>query len=119
MRAKSIGATTYLFGPVAEYAYTMRITKAGNIYSFGVILLELITGKPSVSDGNELAKWVSTNSSEKEKWDHVLDYRVSRTSQVVRSQMVAVLQIALACVSTSPDARPKMRSVLRMLLNAR
>ncbi|KAI4339677.1 hypothetical protein MLD38_024590 [Melastoma candidum] len=121
--SRSTGSLSTVAGSVGyippEYAYTMRITKAGNIYSFGVILLELITGKPSVSDGNELAKWVSTNSSEKEKWDHVLDYRVSRTSQVVRSQMVAVLQIALACVSTSPDARPKMRSVLRMLLNAR
>lgn len=106
---------------MAEYAYTMRVTMAGNVYSFGVVLLELLTGKPAVNQGIELAKWVlsSNSSSQQNKWDHILDFRVSKTSLAVRSQMLAVLKLALACVSVSPDSRPKMRSVLRMLLNAR
>lgn len=89
---------------------------AGNVYSFGVILLELLTGKPAVTEGTELVKWVLRNSR---KHDYILDFNVSRTSQAVRNQMLAILQIALICVNTSPDARPKMKSVLRMLLNAR
>lgn len=92
---------------------------AGNVYSFDVMLLELLTGKPACSQGNELTKWVSTNTSKQDKWDHILDFSVSRTSLTVRSQMLAVLRVALACVSISPDSRPKMKSVLRMLLNAR
>ncbi|XP_052203342.1 leucine-rich repeat receptor-like tyrosine-protein kinase PXC3 [Diospyros lotus] len=102
-----------------EYAYTMRVTMAGNVYSFGVVLLELLTGKPAVSQGIELAKWVLTNSADGEKPDKILDSSVKRTSQAVRNQMLAVLKVALACVSTSPDARPKTKSILRMLLNAR
>ncbi|KAL7086307.1 hypothetical protein ACP275_14G331100 [Erythranthe tilingii] len=102
-----------------EYAYTMRVTAAGNVYSFGVVLLELLTGKPAVSGGTELAKWVLSNSGQQNKWDHILDFRVSKTTVAVRSQMVAVLKVGIACVSISPEKRPKMKSVLRMLLNAR
>ena len=101
---------------LAEYAYTMTVTMAGNVYSFGVILLELLTGKPAVTEGTELVKWVLRNSTNQ---DYILDFNVSRTSQAVRNQMLAILEIARVCVGTSPESRPKMKSVLRMLLNAR
>ncbi|CAL5209278.1 unnamed protein product [Lathyrus oleraceus] len=118
--SKSTGSFSAVAGSVGyippEYAYTMRVTTAGNVYSFGVILLELLTGKPAVTEGTELVKWVSRNSRNQ---DHFLDLNVSRTSQAVRNQMLAILEIALVCVSTSTDARPKMKTVLRMLLNAR
>lgn len=104
---------------ISEYAYTMRVTMAANVYSFGVILLELLSGKPAVCEGTELAKWVVSKSAQQDKWDQILDFRVSKTSLAVKSQMLAILRVALTCVSVSPEARPKMKSVLRMLLNAR
>ena len=52
-------------------------------------------------------------------WDHVIDFSISRTSLAVQNQMLAVLKVALGCVSVVPEARLKMKSVLRMLLNAR
>ncbi|XVF63272.1 hypothetical protein PTKIN_Ptkin09bG0074400 [Pterospermum kingtungense] len=121
--SKSTGSLSTVAGSVGyippEYAYTMRVTMAGNVYSFGVVLLELLTGKPAVSEGIELAKWVLSNSVRPDKLDHILDFSISRTSLVVRSQMLAVLKVAIACVNVSPEARPKMKSVLRMILNAR
>ncbi|KAL5558482.1 hypothetical protein UlMin_034693 [Ulmus minor] len=121
--SKSTGSLSTVAGTVGyippEYAYTMRVTMAGNVYSFGVVLLELLTGKPAVSKGIELAKWVLSNSAQQDKWDQILDHRISRTSLAIRSQMLAVLKIALGCVCVSPESRPKMKSVLRMLLNAR
>ncbi|XP_015579434.1 leucine-rich repeat receptor-like tyrosine-protein kinase PXC3 isoform X2 [Ricinus communis] len=120
---KSTGSFSTVAGSVGyippEYAYTMRVTMAGNVYSFGVVLLELLTGKPAVSEGTELAKWVLSKSSQQDRWDHILDFNISRTSLAVRGQMLAILKIALSCVSLSPEARPKMKSVLRMILNAR
>ncbi|KAM7519156.1 hypothetical protein LguiB_018118 [Lonicera macranthoides] len=69
----------------SKYAYTMRLTMAGNVYSFGVILLELVTGKAAVSEGIELAKWVLSNSTRKGNWDHILDYSLSRGSMSVKT----------------------------------
>ncbi|XP_050363998.1 leucine-rich repeat receptor-like tyrosine-protein kinase PXC3 [Argentina anserina] len=118
--SKSTGSVSTVAGSVGyippEYAYTMRVTVAGNIYSFGVILLELLTGKPAVSEGIELANWVLRNSGQHDK---LLDSTISRTSSAIRSQMLTVLKVALGCVTASPEARPRMKSVLRMLLNAR
>ncbi|PWZ43737.1 Leucine-rich repeat receptor-like tyrosine-protein kinase PXC3 [Zea mays] len=121
--SRSTGSFSTIAGTVGyippEYAYTMRLTMAGNVYSFGVILLELLTGKKSVSNGTELAKWALSLSGRPDEREQILDTRVSGTSIAVHSQMLSVLNIALSCVAFSPDARPKMRNVLRMLFNAK
>ncbi|KAE8718641.1 hypothetical protein F3Y22_tig00110007pilonHSYRG00124 [Hibiscus syriacus] len=121
--SKTNGSLSTVAGSVGyippEYAYTMRVTMAGNVYSFGVVLLELLTGKAAVSEGTELANWVLLNSARPNKLNHILDFNISRTSVVIRNQMLAVLKVALACVSGSPESRPKMKSVLGMILNAR
>lgn len=121
--SKNTGSISTIAGSVGyippEYAYTMRVTMAGNVYSFGVILLELLTGKAAVSEGIELAKWALSKSAQQDKWNSILNFSMSRTSPAIRGQMLAVLRVALACVCVSPDARPNMKSVLRMLLNAR
>ncbi|XP_043712222.1 leucine-rich repeat receptor-like tyrosine-protein kinase PXC3 isoform X2 [Telopea speciosissima] len=110
--SKSTGSLSTVAGSVGyippEYAYTMS-----------VVLLELLTGKPAVSEGTELAKWVLNNSIHRDTLEKILDFTISRTSLGVRSQMLAVLRVALACVCDSPDSRPNMKSVVRMLLNAR
>ncbi|KAF9661643.1 hypothetical protein SADUNF_Sadunf19G0090100 [Salix dunnii] len=120
---KSTGNLSTVAGSVGyippEYAYTMRLTMAGNVYSFGVVLLELLTGKPAISEGTELAKWALSKSTQQDRWDGILDFNICRNSPAVRSQMHAVLKIALSCVSVSTEARPKMKSVLRMIVNAR
>ncbi|XP_023524680.1 leucine-rich repeat receptor-like tyrosine-protein kinase PXC3 [Cucurbita pepo subsp. pepo] len=123
--SKSTGSLSMVPGSVGyippEYAYTMRVSPAGNVYSFGVILLELLTGKTAISEGAELVKTVlGYHSKQNQKWElQILDNSISKTSPYVRSQMGAVLEVAISCVSPSPESRPKMKTVLRMLLNAR
>ena len=95
----------------------MRVTEAGNVYSFGVVLLELLSGKQAVSEGTELAKWVVSISD----WDQILDSNVGEieTSIAVKNQMLGVVEVALACINISPEMRPNAVSVVQMLLNSR
>ncbi|XP_075089013.1 uncharacterized protein LOC107780278 isoform X2 [Nicotiana tabacum] len=99
-----------------EYAYVMRVTEAGNMYNFGVIMLELLTGKPAISEGMELAKWVLSKSIQHEDLGEVLDSRVSGKSTQVHQQMLLVLEIALQCLSVSSSERPDAKELLETLL---
>ena len=92
----------------------MRVTTSGNIYSFGIIMLELLTGKPAISEGTELGKWVM---SKQENFEEILDSRVSKTSPEALHQMLSLLKIALDCITITPDERPDAEFLLNLLID--
>ncbi|KAL8167110.1 hypothetical protein V2J09_008609 [Rumex salicifolius] len=103
-----------------------KITHKADVYSFGVLLLELLTGKcPSMVEGNgsygrvgmggavDLPRWVQ--SVVREEWTaEVFDLELMRYKDI-EEEMVGLLQIAMACTSGPPDQRPKMAQVVKMI----
>eukprot|EP01018_Ginkgo_biloba_P016625 Gb_31672 [translate_table: standard] len=105
------------YGYIApEYAYTSEVSEKTDVYSFGIVLLELVTGKRPIDleygENKNIVHWISGKVITREGTFETLD---SRVSQSFKNNMVQVLKIAVLCTSKLPALRPSMREVVQML----
>ncbi|XP_010555340.1 PREDICTED: probable receptor-like protein kinase At2g42960 isoform X3 [Tarenaya hassleriana] len=106
------------FGYVApEYANTGLLNEKSDIYSFGVLLLEAVTGRDPVDYGrpaNEvnLVEWLKMMVGTR-RAEEVVDPSIE-TKPSTRALKRALL-VALRCVDPEAEKRPKMSQVVRML----
>ncbi|XVE83798.1 hypothetical protein DITRI_Ditri16bG0116000 [Diplodiscus trichospermus] len=98
------------FGYVApELAYMMVVTEKCDVYSFGVLALEMLMGRHPT----ELLSLLPSNSHlQNIMLNDLLDPRLSPpTSYKDVEDIVRVAILAFACLSTEPRLRPKMKQV--------
>ncbi|KAM3320200.1 leucine-rich repeat receptor-like protein kinase TDR [Capsicum chacoense] len=112
------------YGYIApEYAYTLQVDEKSDIYSYGVVLMEILSGKRSVEpefgDGNSIVDWVKSKIKIKNGINDVLDKNAGASCISVKEEMMLLLRVALLCTSRNPADRPSMRDVISMLQEAK
>ena len=80
-----------------------------DVYAFGVILLELLTGKLVQKNGFDLPDWV--HSVVREEWTVEVFDKALSSEGASEERMVKLLQVSLKCISPSPNERPTMSQV--------
>ncbi|KAF8101733.1 hypothetical protein N665_0201s0054 [Sinapis alba] len=105
------------FGYLApEYMQSGRATEKTDVYSFGVLILEVMSGKlPTdtsyIEKGYNVVGWLNFLFSENRPREIV-----DRSCEGVETESLdALISIATKCVSSSPEERPTMHRVVQLL----
>uniref|UniRef100_A0A5B6ZUR8 non-specific serine/threonine protein kinase n=1 Tax=Davidia involucrata TaxID=16924 RepID=A0A5B6ZUR8_DAVIN len=100
------------FGYAApELAYTMKVNEKCDVYSFGVLTLEVIMGRHPGDLISSLSSSLSISTAHGILLKDVLDQRLSTPRMQVAEEMVFIAKLAFACLHCIPQSRPTMRQV--------
>ncbi|KAA8526742.1 hypothetical protein F0562_009029 [Nyssa sinensis] len=100
-----------------EYAMRGYLTDKADVYSFGIVALEIISGRSNTSyrpkeDCFYLLDWALV-LKEKGTLMELVDPRLG--SDFNKEEVMAMINVALLCTGFSPAVRPAMSSVVNML----
>lgn len=101
-----------------EYVMTGHLSSKSDIYSFGVVLLELLTGKRSMDktrpNGEQnLAAWARPYLNGRARLLEIIDPRLENNYPVKGALKAG--QLAFVCLNRDPKVRPSMGTIVEVL----
>uniref|UniRef100_A0A0D9V4U4 non-specific serine/threonine protein kinase n=1 Tax=Leersia perrieri TaxID=77586 RepID=A0A0D9V4U4_9ORYZ len=106
--------------PAGSGADEAATAQKQDVHAFGIVLLEILTGRSAAEDGNsvDLARWARTVV--REEWtSEVFDVELLPSRGGAEDEMVALLHVALLCVADDHGERPRMAVVAKMIEDIR
>ncbi|XP_054780396.1 probable leucine-rich repeat receptor-like protein kinase At1g35710 isoform X6 [Prosopis cineraria] len=100
------------YGYIApEQAYTLVVTEKCDVYSFVVVVLEIIIGKHP----GDLILYLSEDNTESIFLKDILDPRLPLPLRKDAKDLILSITVALACLHPSSKSRPSMKQVTQTL----
>uniref|UniRef100_A0A5B7A1Y6 non-specific serine/threonine protein kinase n=1 Tax=Davidia involucrata TaxID=16924 RepID=A0A5B7A1Y6_DAVIN len=101
-----------------EYVATGHLYVKSDVYGFGVVLLELLTGLRALntkrpSGQHNLVDWAKPLLSQRRKLKSIMDARME--GQYSSKAALQAAQLTLKCLETDPKSRPSMKEVVEVL----
>lgn len=96
-----------------EYIVTQELTEKSDIYSFGVVLLEIVTGRRAIQDNKNLVEWAQPFMDFESRLMELVDPNVRESFDL--DQLQTVVSIIGWCTQREGRARPSIKQVLRLL----
>ncbi|KMZ71816.1 hypothetical protein ZOSMA_174G00120 [Zostera marina] len=104
-----------------EYLMYGRFSTKSDIYSLGVMMLEIVTGKRAYDHYKSPAEAIDLPSYVLENWKgrvkDLFDKHVQTPTEEEEDQLSRIIDIALVCVDYDPNVRPNISQVLQVLSN--
>ncbi|EHA8587886.1 putative PTI1-like tyrosine-protein kinase [Cocos nucifera] len=103
-----------------EYAMWGKVSESCDVYSFGVLLLEIVSARKPIEKlpggvKREIVNWV-TPLVERGRWEHVADSRLGEKFD--KAELRNVVEVAMLCTDSKPENRPTMLEVVELLKRA-
>ncbi|KAL9268087.1 Cold-responsive protein kinase 1-like protein [Drosera capensis] len=101
-----------------EYAFTGHLSRKSDIYSFGVVLLQIISGRPVVEFSMELGeRWLVEKTWEEYTANNLVKMIDPVLGIESLEELIMFLKVGLLCVQQKTSLRPWMPTVVKMLSN--
>ncbi|GJP77327.1 hypothetical protein CLOP_g7739 [Closterium sp. NIES-67] len=97
-----------------EYVNTSILSEKSDVYSYGVVLLELISGHKSIHEWQPLAYWAEEYLADREKTPLMVDPKLEGNFDL--DELYALCDIARTCVQDQAVNRPTIRDVAKALV---
>lgn len=96
-----------------EYVVSQELTEKSDVYSYGVVLLELLTARRAIQNNKNLVEWSQVLMNSDSRLPELVDPTIADSFEL--DQLQTFVAIIRWCTQREGRARPSIKQVLRLL----